>query len=250
MNIAKKGPINWDMLYELEYEIKEQNGAKARYILIDEIVRRFFSETKSLNVLDGGGNRYTSAMLKKIFQDPFIVSVNINGENNMADIAIAADLADHEKITLQSNVPKFDVIFLGEVFEHLVGPGYIMKNLEKFLKPGGHMIITTPNLANIYNRVLLLAGCSLYNYRPMGFILHDHISVVTIDQMLDLLKGELKMEVIAMRGFSYYERKIGFPPKSDDGRSGHRFRMMRRLMNSILPLSFREGIIYTARKPL
>ena len=249
MSVTNNGPVNWDMLYELEYEINESNGAKERYILIDEVVRRSFSKTKSLKILDGGGCKFTSLMLKKIFQDSYVVSVNINGSNEIADISILADLADHEKITELSKIPKFDVIFLGEVFEHLLRPAYIMKNLEKLLNPGGHFIITTPNLVNIYNRILMLAGRSLYNYRPMGILPEDdHISVVTADQMMNLLRDELKLEVVALKGFSYYEKKIGLPPESESGKSGHRFRILRGVLNTILPLNFSEGIIYTAKK--
>ncbi len=40
---------------------------------------------------------------------------------------------------------KFDVIFAGELIEHLDCPGKFLENAVKHLKDGGYIIITTPN---------------------------------------------------------------------------------------------------------
>lgn len=100
-----------------------------------------------------------------IFPHSYIVSVNIDGsKNDAADISITADIADCERILKTSSISTFDVIFLGEVFEHLFQPYPTMKRLINLLNPGGYLIITTPNLANIYNRILLMFGKPLYNH--------------------------------------------------------------------------------------
>lgn len=110
------------------------------------------------------------------------------------------------------------------------------------------MVITTPNIANIYSRFLLLFGRSLHNYRPLGILLcDDHITVVTKHQMINLLKTTLKLEMVAVYGFSYYEKKIGFEPKEVYARSGIRLRREREIMNHLMPLTFKEGIIYIAK---
>ena len=47
-----------------------------------------------------GGCSFTSFIFKKLFTNSFIVSVNIENDNNeIADIAILADLANCEKIS-------------------------------------------------------------------------------------------------------------------------------------------------------
>lgn len=46
---------------------------------------------------------------------------------------------------------KFDVIFAGDLIEHLVNPGLFLENAKKHLKPGGRLIITTPNTFNLFN---------------------------------------------------------------------------------------------------
>jgi len=52
----------------------------------------------------------------------------------------------------------FDLIFAGEVIEHLVDTDGFLSELNRCCKPGGHLLLTTPNLASLENRVRLLFG--------------------------------------------------------------------------------------------
>jgi 2-polyprenyl-3-methyl-5-hydroxy-6-metoxy-1,4-benzoquinol methylase len=45
---------------------------------------------------------------------------------------------------------KFDVVFAGDLIEHLVNPGLFLENVRQHLAPGGRLIMTTPNAFNIY----------------------------------------------------------------------------------------------------
>ncbi|MBT2509055.1 class I SAM-dependent methyltransferase [Streptomyces sp. ISL-98] len=49
-------------------------------------------------------------------------------------------------------------ILFSEVIEHLVDPDSALDELRRVLAPGGHLMLSTPNLAAWYNRALLLAG--------------------------------------------------------------------------------------------
>ncbi|MZG14818.1 methyltransferase domain-containing protein [Streptomyces sp. SID5914] len=51
-----------------------------------------------------------------------------------------------------------DAVLFSEVVEHLVDPDGALDELRRVLKPGGHLMLSTPNLAAWYNRALLLAG--------------------------------------------------------------------------------------------
>ncbi|MGC0416183.1 class I SAM-dependent methyltransferase [Embleya sp. AB8] len=51
-----------------------------------------------------------------------------------------------------------DAVLFGEVLEHLVDPDAALDELRRVLKPRGHLMLSTPNLAAWYNRALLLAG--------------------------------------------------------------------------------------------
>ncbi|MDL5201417.1 class I SAM-dependent methyltransferase [Streptomyces sp. ALI-76-A] len=51
-----------------------------------------------------------------------------------------------------------DAVLFSEVIEHLVDPDAALDEIRRVLRPGGHLMLSTPNLAAWYNRALLLAG--------------------------------------------------------------------------------------------
>ncbi len=52
----------------------------------------------------------------------------------------------------------FDVVYLAEVIEHLIRPDQALREIKRVLRPGGHLIVSTPNLACLPNRILLALG--------------------------------------------------------------------------------------------
>ena len=51
-----------------------------------------------------------------------------------------------------------DVVVLNEVIEHLVDTDAAVAELHRVLRPGGHLLLSTPNLAAWFNRGALLLG--------------------------------------------------------------------------------------------
>jgi SAM-dependent methyltransferase len=59
----------------------------------------------------------------------------------------------------------FDFILFSEVLEHLPVPGHVaLAKLRALLRPGGHLILTTPNLYRLRNAVFLVAGRPLFDH--------------------------------------------------------------------------------------
>lgn len=55
-----------------------------------------------------------------------------------------------------------DAVVAGEIFEHLYSPLHFLGEMSRVLKPGGHLIMTTPNVSYIGNVVKLATGRSCY----------------------------------------------------------------------------------------
>lgn len=99
-------------------------------------------------------------------------------------------VGDAEAIFLQKKLgeKKFDVIIFADILEHLVDPWTIMKTATSYLKPGGSIITSIPNIRHIdtiYN--LLIRG--RWPYRNRG--IHDwtHLRFFTKKNILELFEN-------------------------------------------------------------
>jgi 2-polyprenyl-3-methyl-5-hydroxy-6-metoxy-1,4-benzoquinol methylase len=71
---------------------------------------------------------------------------------------IDARYCDLNRDPLPFEDQSFDLIFAGEVIEHLVDTDAFLQELHRCLRPGGSVLITTPNLASFENRLRLVLG--------------------------------------------------------------------------------------------
>jgi len=96
----------------------------------------------------------------------------------------------------------FDLVYMGEVIEHLFDPDFAIKEVRRTLKKEGVLILTTPNLAAWHNRLLLFLG-----YQP----LFSEVSTKRIfGRPGQTLVGHLRLFTLrALKDFlTYYQFKI------------------------------------------
>ena len=55
---------------------------------------------------------------------------------------------------------KFDVVFAGEIIEHVFDTDKFLQNIHKVLKDDGALVLTTPNIAALGRRLMLAVGIS------------------------------------------------------------------------------------------
>jgi SAM-dependent methyltransferase len=90
-------------------------------------------------------------------------------------------------------VEPVDVLIAAEVVEHLVDTEGFLANCANALRPGGELILTTPNLLFLGNRLLMLFG------RPPRFAYADfHVRMFVWDDLRTKL--EKRFEVSSLRG--------------------------------------------------
>jgi len=71
----------------------------------------------------------------------------------------------------------FDVVLCGDVVEHLRDPVAALARLRPLLKPGGRLVLSTPNVANWAVRLSLLAG--RWRYTDRGILDRSHTHLFT-----------------------------------------------------------------------
>lgn len=75
---------------------------------------------------------------------------------------IKAYQLDIDEESLPFDDAYFDVVYCGEIIEHLFNPDHLLREVHRILKPEGTCIISTPNLAGWPSRVALLLGYQPY----------------------------------------------------------------------------------------
>jgi SAM-dependent methyltransferase len=68
--------------------------------------------------------------------------------------AVVGEVAD----SLPFRAGSIDLVFAGEIIEHLIDTDGFLAEIRRVLRPGGTVILTTPNLASFENRLRLLLG--------------------------------------------------------------------------------------------
>lgn len=138
-----------------------------------------------------------------------------------------------------------DLVYMSEVIEHLVDPDAALDDISRVLKDRGYLLLTTPNLACLLNRIFLLFGAQPFftevstrrvigrrfaafgeGAQPVG-----HLRIATLDALRRLLDmhGFAVEEVV---GATFLQTKA--------------FRMLESL--TCRPASFASILVVLARK--
>jgi 2-polyprenyl-3-methyl-5-hydroxy-6-metoxy-1,4-benzoquinol methylase len=71
----------------------------------------------------------------------------------------------------------FDAVVCGDVLEHLADPARALAGLVALLAPGGHVVVSVPNIAHLWIRLSLLAG--RFDYAERGILDRTHLRFFT-----------------------------------------------------------------------
>jgi 2-polyprenyl-3-methyl-5-hydroxy-6-metoxy-1,4-benzoquinol methylase len=96
-------------------------------------------------------------------------------------------VGDLETMELPLEPGSFDVVLCGDVIEHLRGPGAALARLRPFLRSGGRLVVSTPNIANWAMRLSLLAG--RWRYTDRGFLDRTHTHLFTRRTLVETIEA-------------------------------------------------------------
>ncbi len=94
----------------------------------------------------------------------------------------------------------FEVVIAGEVIEHVSNPGRLLASCASVLKPGGQLVITTPNAARLHNVGFALFGLELVH--------PDHVAWFSPTT----LAGALRREHLRPEAVLAYQVRDSWPP--------------------------------------
>lgn len=185
---------------------------KDRYKKDLELVNKFFKRGK---ILDLGANPFhLTFCLKQLGYDVTGVDINPNPFKNFIDkynLDIRKANIETAKLPFKDNT--FNLIIFNEVFEHLrINPIFSLKEINRVLKPGGTLLLTTPNLYAIHKIFMFNLGMSfndaydqfekVYTYGYVGHI--REYSTKEIKKFLE--KTNFKVEnVIYQNHYSFFK---------------------------------------------
>lgn len=139
-------------------------------------------------ILDfGSGPSELSRLLKK--EGNRIVGV----DRSFADVSQSEDCGLEQKIERDLekdfDLPfgrEFDTILFLDVLEHLTNPALLLEKARKYLKPGGRIIFSVPNVAHWSVRFGLLLGH--FRYAEKGILDKTHLHFYTLGTFRQLLR--------------------------------------------------------------
>jgi len=95
-------------------------------------------------------------------------------------------VGDVETMELPLEPASFDVVLCGDVVEHLRDPAAALARLRPLLRPGGRLVLSTPNVANWAIRLSLLAG--RWRYTDRGILDRSHTHLFTRSTLAETIE--------------------------------------------------------------
>ncbi|HET8680480.1 MAG TPA: methyltransferase domain-containing protein [Micromonosporaceae bacterium] len=89
-------------------------------------------------------------------------------------------------------------VLMGELVEHVYYPEEMLREVHRVLSPGGILVLTTPNLATLQDRLFFLAGGAPRQVDPLHPHLFLHIRPFTVGLLRRLLDA-VGFDIVAVR---------------------------------------------------
>lgn len=168
---------------------------------------------KVLEIGMGGGDTLVHIKKNKLAAEVTGIDImklpGTNQDNSLIDKILFLDV---DKVSLPFSNDYFDVIIAGDVLEHLIDPWKVIENMTAILKPGGCIIVSLPNIRDIYALYpIFLKG--KFEYAERGIFDKTHFRFFCKIDMIKLIenRGGLKIEnIMPIHNFGkkQYKRKI------------------------------------------
>ncbi len=186
-------------------------------IFIKEYYSHKKKRRKKFRLLDIGCGRNTELFFRKKSEDIYYGCDFFYNTKKSLKNYISIDL-NEESLSLKFKNKKFDVIFCGEVIEHLFSPDKLIDEIKELMDENSILILSTPNLGYYLNRLMLFFGVSpfflenssetklgrKFKFLGQGNKTEGHIKVFTYGAIKDLLKQK-GFEVVKIKSVPVWD---------------------------------------------
>lgn len=119
---------------------------------------------------------------------------------------------------LNGSVPfddgEFDTVVATEVIEHLENPWQFVRELYRITKPGGVVLISTPNLGNVYTRLWFLLTGRLFNFLESAYQGIGHITPVYLWNLRRMAEDKFDVETVTVNASPVPKTPLRLPTRS------------------------------------
>jgi O-antigen biosynthesis protein len=174
----------------LRSDKKASYYAFARNEVVDAIVQTSIPAGQILEIGCAGGA--TGKRIKELMPVQHYVGIEISEEaaaiaRQHLDQVIVANIENTDLSTCGLVHESFDLILALDVLEHLYDPWDALSTLLGYLKPGGHVVASIPNIQNVSILRNLLKG--VWKYEDAGILDATHLRFFAFDQISELFSG-------------------------------------------------------------
>lgn len=109
-------------------------------------------------------------------------------------------------VALPYNDGSFDIIVCVEGLEHIENPHQAIREFERLIRPGGHIVVSIPNILNVEERLKWLLYGYTSHFKPLS---HDYLAKLG-DEYHGREEVALHINRIAYSDLRYLLQKSGF----------------------------------------
>ncbi len=143
-------------------------------------------------MLDVGAG--TGAFSEKLRSEGFdVTACDINPANFKSE-GITCKKADLNQ-TFPFADAEFDYVVAAEVIEHVENPWFFLREIHRIIKPGGTVVLSTPNLHNWYVRLYFALTSRLFNFMS-SYEKIGHITPIFAWNLERMAEGRFLVEKI------------------------------------------------------
>ncbi len=132
----------------------------------------------------------STGYITKILKDRGNQVIGVEIDKEAGEIAkqycLSMIIGDVEELNLDAHIDleSIDVIVLADVLEHLRWPGGLLRNVKKYLKKDGYLVISLPNIA--HGDIILNLMDGNFRYTSMGLLDETHMRFFARKSIKDL----------------------------------------------------------------